>query len=151
MMSSYMRKFIFVLIIFCVSGLLFVAIITYGKQTNISNYYPAPTGNYTKAHFINNAGQTINYTTAAGQVACFCARIPGDTSTQNNGNGVKPTNNCDVGENVNGYTYPNAGTIFVDAATGYLEVCKKRWNSGFLSGFLFHPLRCCRCQSFLSH
>jgi len=67
-----MKKTFIIFLISCVSALLLLSIITYAYQTNLSNYYPSPSGNYTKAHLINKTGgPNQNYAAAGG---CFAPK-----------------------------------------------------------------------------
>ena len=116
-----MKKFLIIFILFSTSALLLISIISYANQTNktnLSNYYPSPSGNYTKVRLINpsTSGPNINK-------SCFCAQNSNDST-----GGSYPT--CNTG--LTTVTYTNAGTIFTDPTTGYLEICK---NDGTFASY----------------
>jgi len=105
-----------------------ISIITYAYQTNLSNYYPSPSGSYTKAHLINGSGGP-NQKNATG--GCFCAAYTNSLGVTSNG---FKAGLCDTGEPTGpGFgSYPNTGTIFADSSTGYLEICK---NDGTVASY----------------
>src|ERR1035441_2775450 len=73
-------------------GLLSTPFLAYADQTtNISTYYPSPSGNYTKISLVNGTGGPNENST--GLNPCFCAQYTGNsTGIKSGGGGV-----CDVG------------------------------------------------------
>ena len=128
-----MKKFLVLFIILSFGlSLLLVPGITYAIQTSLSNYYPSPNGYYTKVHLINPS------TSGPNENHCFCAQISNDSATQTpTGSGYNSSGNCDIGENTAVYTYTNAGTIFADPTTGYLEICQSNGSVASYPGACF--------------
>ena len=114
--------------VFSTFGLLLVASIAYANTTNLSTYYPSPSGNYTKIHLINQGTGGSNENTT-GLNACFCAQYPGNPSGILGGV-------CDTGRAF--VTYPNAGIIFADSSAGYLEICKSDGTVASYPGSCFN-------------
>jgi hypothetical protein len=51
-----MRKLLIIFFVPFSLGLLLISFIAYANQTSISNYYPSPSGNYTKVHLVSSTG-----------------------------------------------------------------------------------------------
>ena len=109
-----MKKIFILLILSFVFGLFLVHLITYASQTNMNTYYPSPSGTYTKVHLINGS-------TGVSE-SNFCL----ETSP-----GVYD------GAPTSGHTYINAGSIFADPTTGYLEICKSDGSVSSYPGACF--------------
>jgi len=102
-------------------GYLLVSSITYANQTNISTYYPSPSGTYTKVRLMNQPGQGVP------DEANFCLQ----TGTDQNGPIYDP-------KPVPGKIYMNAGTIFADPNTRFLEICKADGSAASYPGSCFN-------------
>ena len=113
-----MKKFLIIFILSFGLGLLLISFITYARQTKMSTYYPSPSGNYTKVHLINQGGGVDENSATAP----FCLQTV-------NGYDTTP---------ISGHTYVNAGTIFADPSTGYLEICKSDGSVASYPGSCFN-------------
>ena len=123
-----MKKIFILLILSFVFGLFLVHLITYASQTNMNTYYPSPSGTYTKVHLMNGSS-------GVNQASCFCAQSSNgiNETSYSPPSGVTSSGACDTGDSAaGGIKYINAGTIFADPTTGYLEICK---NDGSVSSY----------------
>ncbi|MBF0572005.1 MAG: hypothetical protein HQL12_09075 [Candidatus Omnitrophica bacterium] len=119
-----MKKFIAIFVLSFNLSFLFLSLISYAGQITMSSYNTSASGKYTKVHLINTSSgpNTVN---------CFCAQNSKYANGCQNGSVVNPCPTCDIGEPA-GVTYPNAGVIFADPTTGYMEVCK---NDGSFASY----------------
>lgn len=101
-MKKLLNIFLFSLSI----SLLLASFISYADQISMSNYYPSSSGTYTKL-LLKNSGQGISEN---GNTA-FCQQT-----------GTNPVAYSAPG--TAGVTFINAGKIFADPTTGFLQVCK---------------------------
>lgn len=110
-LGNFMRKYCIAFILFFTFGLLLGSMVA-AKQTSLSTYYPSSSGAYTNILLKNSnvAGAPNEH-----YPSCFCAINSGNASGDKAGG-------CDTGEL--GVTYSNAGIIFSDPVTGYMEICK---------------------------
>lgn len=109
------------LVIFILSfslGLLLISFIAYANQTSINNYYPSPSGNYTKVHLINKSGASLGCTPGSIFVdtngyldVCKSdgtfASYPGTCFTRYSSTGPA---SCPAGYQVESSTSPNFGS-----------------------------------------
>ena len=74
-----MKKLLVISILSFSIGLLLTSFLAYANQTSINNYYPSPSGNYTKIHLVNSTSSL------SGTATCSNGSNPGtifaDSST----------------------------------------------------------------------
>jgi len=118
-----MKKLLNIFILSFSLGLLLVCVIAYANQTSISNYYPSPSGNYTKVHLVNKSGASIvcngtnggamfvdpntGYLEVCKSDGTF-ASYPGSCFTRLGASGTTPT--CPTNYQVVSSTSPNFGS-----------------------------------------
>ena len=95
-----MKKYLIVFIVSFALGLLLWASMVVAKQTTMSTYYPSSGGQYSKVLLVNGTG--------GPDATNFCAKKADGT----------------YGTPGDGSTFINAGTIFTDQYSGYMEICK---------------------------
>ena len=139
-----MKKYLIALILSFTLGLLLASSMVVAKQTTMSTYYPSSSGAYTKVLLVNGAN-------GPNENACFCAQNNLNSTGYNvNANG-SPNSKwtllgyggtlCDTGEQTAGpgaVTYTNAGTIFSDPNSGYMEICKSDGSAASYVGACFN-------------
>ena len=113
-----MKKHLIALILSFSLGLLLESSMVVAKQTTMSTYYPSSSGAYTKVLLINGAGGPDE--NKAG--AHFCAQRADGT----------------YGAPGDGSTFINAGTIFTDPSSGYMEICKSDGSVASYVGACFN-------------
>jgi len=114
-----MKNFLGIISLFL--GLVSMSFISYANQQGMNTYYPSPMGNYAKLQLINPQGQ--GGPDANDPTKPFC---------------LQTANGYDAKPNTPGSTYINAGTIFADPNTGYLEVCKSDGTFASYPGSCFN-------------